>query len=586
MALATATAGFFHGFGKAFSAGLLIAGWGLLALMRSRHDPATAPRRWPTVHGFHGYDWPWPRSGYALLLLACLLPVGALLLESLVPDASGDAYLYHLSAPLFYLLEGGFTRQDYAFYYHYPLLMEMLTIPALSYGLEQSAVFLNFWITLASALAIFHLGTRLHNRTAGWIATLIYLYAPLVIRWSPTTQPETGGTLLLLAALTAAWRWRRECQARWLLLAGFLTGALVGTKLLYAWFALGFTGLFLLVGWVDFTAKRGGTSSVRERQPSPRCADYHPLFAGLLFASVMGLTYAPWLLKNAIYTHNPLYPMALDLFPTIPWLKQLAIGYHHMHDLPPWHGLAAWATELLRNLMHLLHDQNPGFILGMITVPLALGLAFLNRRDRFFWSLLAVIGLVVWQYGGIMQARWFIPAYAVMGLASGRIMALLWAFPVAPRRLVMGGLAVLLVVQWQGGYRERLDGELNEGHHQPWTMLIPARRHAFIDTLPHVRTARLVDRTVPLDGRVLVFQKLPFHQVRWYHRRFIQNGQDWFEMMITAGQNDEQIAQTLRAAQVTYLCTSPPERDRRLAAFLATHARRLTFEGPFDVYAL
>jgi hypothetical protein len=150
----------------------------------------------------------------------------------------------------------------------------------------------------------------------------------------------------------------------------------------------------------------------------------------------------------------------------------------------------------------------------------------------------------------------------------------------------MGGLAVLLVVQWLGGYRERLDGELNEGTHRPWTMLIPAQRRAYIEALPYVRTARLVDRTVPRDGRVLVFQTLPFHQVRWYHRRFIQNGQDWFARLIAAGLSDEQIAQTLRAKRVTYLCTRPPYGDRRLARFLASHARRLTSEGPFDVYAL
>ncbi|MCL5270434.1 MAG: hypothetical protein M1457_07780, partial [bacterium] len=116
MTFLTAMLGFGHGFGRPAFAVLLGAGWVLLAWTRP----------WARAGGSRVERPASVRTSLGPTVLACLPAAGVLLLEGLRPDCSGDAYLYHLSIPLYYLYEGGFAPQDYAFYYHYPLGMEML----------------------------------------------------------------------------------------------------------------------------------------------------------------------------------------------------------------------------------------------------------------------------------------------------------------------------------------------------------------------------------------------------------------------------------------------------------------------------
>ncbi|MBN1866305.1 glycosyltransferase family 39 protein [Candidatus Sumerlaeota bacterium] len=491
--------------------------------------------------------------------------VVALFFESLVPDYSGDGYLYHLSAPLYYVSEGGFVRQDWAVYYHYPLLVEMLYAPGLAFGLEQAAILLNFWIALACAAVLYRLGARLFGPFGGWTAAFVYLSAPAIVYWTPTSQPETAGTLFLLLSVWALRRWRSERRVGWAVVAGILSAGMTGSKLLYALFAAAL--LFAIVGAAFWDCGRVGTS-VPSKVRGMKTAWGAPLG----FAVFLGLAYSPWLVKNALFTGDPFFPVAVDLFPTFAPLRA-GVGFlYELHGFPAWEGAAEWGRRAIHGATQLMGEGNTGFVLAMAWVPVAFVLAWGVRRERFLWSILLGVWLVVAHYGGILQVRWFLPAYGLFALVAGDAAARIARARLRPylRRGVLGFLALLLVLNWIQGYRDRMGGLV--GFHRPWTTLTRLGREDFISGLPSYAPAHLVNRLVPADGRVLVAQPSPWHQVRWYRRRFVQNGQDWFAWMVREKMRDEEIAAQLRAEGITHVVALRFRDGGRLAGFLDRYA--------------
>ena len=536
----------------------------------------------------------------AAVISLLVLPVALLFLECLIPDYSGDAYLYHLSAPLFYVLEGGFAPQPYAFYYHYPLLMEMLYAPALAFGAEQAALLLNFWITLAAALALYALGARVMGKAAARIPACIYLISPLTLLWSRTAQPETGATLLLILTLTALEFWREKRRMAWMALAGVLAGGLVGCKILYALFAAGIFAVLCLATLADhlppkrrLSPEPTPTSGEGSRQAGAPRRRRTPWYAALIFLVSAAASYAPWLIKNALFTHDPFFPIAVNWFPTIPNLKAGAHVFGAMHGFPGWEGAGLWGRSALHGVSMLFGTGDLAFVWAMLCVPIAWAATMFRRRpplgSRLFWSLLFALFLVVCHYGQILQTRWFLPAYALFGFATAWVLVGVWnGFLAHAPRLLRRAMPLLflipLVWAWAGGYCFALTGSDSSGvgFHRPWTGLTARSRARFLAELPGWAAAQMVNETAPPAARILVVQPPPYPQVRWYRRRFIQNGQDWFLHLQALGRTPEQITQDLRAAGVTHVLAP----NGWNLPFFRRHGRALGERAGYTLFAL
>jgi hypothetical protein len=68
---------------------------------------------------------------FSFLFFCLCLPFFIMIfLHDLVPDASGDAYLYHITVPRYYALEGKIETLPISFCYNYPLQIEMYFLAA------------------------------------------------------------------------------------------------------------------------------------------------------------------------------------------------------------------------------------------------------------------------------------------------------------------------------------------------------------------------------------------------------------------------------------------------------------------------
>lgn len=240
------------------------------------------------AEGGPGAFGPFDLAALAALLLALLLNLAG----ALGPEIFYDALVYHLAVPNYFVIHHGFAPMPYNFYSDLPFTHGMLYAAALLLKGPALAKLINYGAGLLTVLAVLAFGARHFTLRAGlWAALIFYTVAHTMFSaWSTGTEAllTLFATLALYAALN-----RPAGGARWLWLAAAFCGLGMGVK---------YTGLFptlgvmLVCSWQD-----------RERP----AAALKNLAVFTLIASVFT---GPWLVKNWLYTGNPVFPFALKLF--------------------------------------------------------------------------------------------------------------------------------------------------------------------------------------------------------------------------------------------------------------------------------
>lgn len=158
--------------------------------------------------------------------IACAPFVLLLFLHALVPDVSGDAFLYHITVPNYYALEGRIARVPISFCYNYPLQMEMYYLAAIRMGHEQAGVMMNPALVLLTCLGIYLLGKKLGSPTTGLETIFLFLSLPMVLIWAPTSLVDISTGTFLVGCLLCLVYWNSSQEPLWLVMAGICAGVL------------------------------------------------------------------------------------------------------------------------------------------------------------------------------------------------------------------------------------------------------------------------------------------------------------------------------------------------------------------------
>lgn len=258
---------------------------GVLDLAR-RADPPPAPA--PAAASAFG---PLEFAAAAALLLAVLLNLAG----ALSPEIFYDSLVYHLAVPNYYVIKHGFAPMLHNFYSDMPFTHGMIYAAALLLKGEALAKFVNYAAGLLAAGAVIAMGARWLSLRAGlWAALFSYTVAhAMFASWAAGTE----ALLTLFSVLSLYAMLRREEGRRWLLLSAVFAGLAMGVK---------YTGLFTAAGVMAVYAwgeRRGPAEALK----------------GLaLFALVSAAFVLPWLVKNWLYTGNPVFPFLGGLFGTGP----------------------------------------------------------------------------------------------------------------------------------------------------------------------------------------------------------------------------------------------------------------------------
>jgi len=357
----------------------------------------------------------WSSAAYGLLLASAFF-------HAFGPDIGWDALTYHLAFPERYLFENGISMTPFSHLSGYIAGTEMLYALALFLDGPSLAVLIHFEFGALTLVALWQLGATSSRRAA--------ILAPLFLIADPLFQLELGwaysdlsfgfySTLAAIAFCTFVQKRdvpntndRSHETGRDLVYAGIACGICCATRYLGASVAIA----LCVVAWLPPHHTR-----VREN-----------LQACLALAGLSALVMLPWMVRNAVFTGNPITPLLQSLFYTsgneyIPaivmqqsteFLRHVGMG----RDL--W-SLLALPWNLTMNSKLGIYENSFGFevsalyFVGLVAV---LGLAASGKRLRAIPLLVplleaAGVFVLIWFFA-FQEARFLLPIFPLIAYAG------------------------------------------------------------------------------------------------------------------------------------------------------------------------
>ena len=423
LALGAGLAGLLHPglFAAALAAGAVAGGVHAAGAARSAGEPAGPPAN--------------PFSVVEKLLLGfCLFIAGVNFLAALIPEWFFDSLIYHMAIPNQFVIQRKVHCVPYAFVYTYPLLTEMQYLVFMVLGNDIAPRLLQWFNGVLCATASFGLAGLFLGRGPALLAPAVFLSQPVMRFLMTVTMQELTLTLFATLALAAflegvkgirlavgGSRSARPRAARgaWLMLGAWFLGLSHGVKY------VGVITSAVLVGWLVLDARR--------------CREKSGVWAGRLMLVLAWATAwtVPWLVKNWLFSGNPVSPFLGSFFPTLNWDSELYRGW--VRDCTTIYGAGRFFDWLL--LPFRVSVENPsfgGFTLNPFFILLIPAL-FLAGRSTASGSRQLEVARIL---------GWFTAGYAALWAVTAQESRFLAPLAPAAAAAAAAGMAVLLREGW------------------------------------------------------------------------------------------------------------------------------------------
>jgi len=229
-------------------------------------------------------------SGLVFLLICSIIVLAT------VPPVSRDALTYHLAIPKLYLKHGGVYEIPFMPHSYFPMNLELLYLIPLYFGNDIIPKYIHFVFALLTAFLIFSYLWKRINLHYGLLGVIFFLSIPVIAKLSITVYVDLGLMFFSTASLLLLLRWIQDgFPLKFLILSASFCGLALGTKY------NGLITLFLLTLFVPFLYSRYTQGKKPGFLKAAGC--------GILFLSVALLFFSPWMIRNHLWTNNPIYPL-------------------------------------------------------------------------------------------------------------------------------------------------------------------------------------------------------------------------------------------------------------------------------------
>lgn len=476
----------------------------------------------------------------AILLYCATLPPG------LLWDFDGNGYdvlEYHLQVPREYFEAGRIQFLQHNVYASFPQQTESL------------------YLLLMHMLGDSHLAAipaQLLHAALGVLAVLT------LAAWSPAGWPRL---VAVLTAGTAPWLAIVGCLAyveMGLLYFSAVAGALVVECLenraddnrvtILAGLCAGWAGAVKYTGLVLVLAALAGACLLIRKSPIRRRLSSLGSFliAGTAAAS-------PWLLRNAAFTGNPVYPFAYGLFGGTGWspeqAEQWARGHHPAEGIGP-RLRVAWNESI----------ASPAFGPSLF-IAAALGLVI--QRDRASWllALWSLLMIAAWMGLTHMPGRFLAPLIVPMALMAARGAAKLGSAELSPLRGLARFQPAILVAPVVAGalWNAQSLRETYAREAAAWIKNTGVPLKDMVDQVAFMQTDGEVLNHVgadPARARLwIVGQAAVYYVTTPRHYSVVFNRDPWVEYAASGVTAEESVA-WLAQHEVTHLVVCWPEVER------------------------
>jgi len=229
-------------------------------------------------------------SGLVFLLICSIIALAC------VPPVSRDALTHHLAVPKLYLKYGGIYEIPFMPFSYSPMNLDLLYFIPLYFGNDIIPKFIHFIFALLAAWLIFDYLRRRTDIIYALTGVLFFLSIPIIVKLSITVYVDLGLIFFSTASLLLLLRWiEHGFPLKFLILSASFCGLALGTKY------NGLLTLFLLTLFVPFLYSRYPQGT---KPGFLKAAGY-----GILFLFVALLLFSPWMIRNYLWTNNPLFPL-------------------------------------------------------------------------------------------------------------------------------------------------------------------------------------------------------------------------------------------------------------------------------------
>jgi hypothetical protein len=367
----------------------------IIVIVKDKNEPIAEPRRlsMSTHHWISVLLAPLA----AIVIFADFFPPGVLWGDE--PNGY-DVVEYHLQVPLEWYEAGKITPLHHNVYSYLPFNVEMHYLLAMHLHGGTNGPWAGMYLAQLMHAAMWALGLIAIYALAGGgargtIAGSIAAATP----WSGllASVAYNEGGMILWGTLAIGWAMRAK-NFREFALAGVFAGFSTGAKLTAAPILLAGIPAATIVTAIFF----------RSRPQIASC---------ILFVVCGFLALSPWLIRNEIWTGNPLFPEAMNLLGKAHFSAVQAERWREAywpdanHRSIAGHGAALW--------QQVLADWRYAYAL----IPLGLAAAILARRNRatVFLSLLAIGQLLIWICFTHLQSRFMVMAIPIIALLISQV---------------------------------------------------------------------------------------------------------------------------------------------------------------------
>lgn len=377
--------------------------------------------------------------------LAIFLLLGTEFLLNLTPPIARDALIHHLAIPKLWLKNGGFYEITWAKFSYYPMNMDLLYIIPIYFNKDYLANFIHMSFGIGTAWLIYHYLKNKISFIAGLTGILIFLSTPMIFRLSTQAYVDLGLVFFTTASILAFIRYRdsRFNDFKWLFLSSLSMGLALGTK----YNAL--IVFFFLSAAMVFTCSR----DTKEQGKAIQC--------GLIFIFISLLFFSPWLVKNAILTGNPLYPLFQGLFTA--QSSGTHSGTYSVVSGETYKGIFQvreimfgenfWETLLIPvRYFFQGQDDNARYFDGVLNPLLIIPVpfAFMNKslhRDKLFFTGFSVFFILTATFLDQTRIRYILPVIPILTILSvtGCVNILKWIFGLSMNLRIMTSVLFISV---------------------------------------------------------------------------------------------------------------------------------------------
>jgi len=236
------------------------------------------------------------KLGFYILVILLSALILSIVLLSCVPPVSRDALIYHLALGKLYLKYGAICEIPSIVFSYFPMNLSLLYMIPLGFGNDIIPKFIHFSFALLTARLIFIYFKKRISSLYALLGVVFFLSIPLIVKLSIIAYVDLGLAFFSTAALFYLLKWTEtEFRHKFLLIAGLCCGLALGTKY------NGLMVLFFLTLFVPFIY-----IGKKRSEPSNQ---YKAAGYGLIFAFTALLIFSPWMIRNYLWTNNPLYPL-------------------------------------------------------------------------------------------------------------------------------------------------------------------------------------------------------------------------------------------------------------------------------------